>query len=914
MTTLGSEVGIRNPGSAHASYFSPTCNTVVTVCHPSDRPALSTVQPHFKDQPWNNRFDLAGSEPANLDKKAKADTSRSERPSTLTRFSRTLSRLFRLKSSGDRRISETPRSKSVYSSEVRENNRVSQSAVPAKLKPRGETRHLSCTCHMQSSSCSSGRLHRGRASGKTDSWTPVTTAAAPLVVDHGSVALCYPHRYTEVSDESQRRSQPRSQPLVQPHHQQQYPRSTAEQQQQSEVALLTPAAATVAPSGDCMHNCVHHIHHIHHVHHVHHHLHHMPLDGSALSEVAAAVATAAEGSGSRSPPPPPSAFFDGLPSDFTSSDAALVFQESRTTISSVVGNTRPGAPETRTSAASTAAPRVCPRIVESPFTKGQLSELTSPVNLGPLVSHTYSAYGVRSHTSVTAVTTSHSLPSVTCTASTSVAVPSALPHRQPSNICARGHCLVGSRYHVKGPSDANSMNSELAVAAVAAAAETGIVLNSPEVITGCCSAPLDSTGARLRSLSSSSPASASAATATNSSSPWTAAQSRTLPLVASSSQKQQQLVHRQVQHHMHHHHHVHHMATALTSPSSRQGASPLSPCTAAAAAGRITRVMRPPSSSLPSTSRLCQSPTGLATQAESVISGSFCTSRCGAGSGNGSGTVGGGSGVVPGSSPSPHSTTAVDHRSSFQESMKELRKMGWYWGPLSFTDAEVLLAKRPDGTFLRSCLLLCLLLRLESLVSHSEDGRFSFWYQPQTHSASTVVEFIEKAVAHSISGKFHYFLQTNTPGQNPVEVPLLYPLSRFQVVQSLKHLARFTILSHVRRDHVAKLPLPPGLIGYLLEKQVYWESLEEFEEFIRDRPPLHFVSCTSRSARALTPPPCSSPSPPSLPPPTSSPPGPLGLSSSPSCTTTTMATAELSRRPSPQPNIVIPARANSGPA
>lgn len=26
--------------------------------------------------------------------------------------------------------------------------------------------------------------------------------------------------------------------------------------------------------------------------------------------------------------------------------------------------------------------------------------------------------------------------------------------------------------------------------------------------------------------------------------------------------------------------------------------------------------------------------------------------------------------------------------------------MGWYWGPLSFTDAEKLLTSRPDGTFL----------------------------------------------------------------------------------------------------------------------------------------------------------------------------------------------------------------------
>ncbi|CDS39779.1 suppressor of cytokine signaling 7 [Echinococcus multilocularis] len=218
--------------------------------------------------------------------------------------------------------------------------------------------------------------------------------------------------------------------------------------------------------------------------------------------------------------------------------------------------------------------------------------------------------------------------------------------------------------------------------------------------------------------------------------------------------------------------------------------------------------------------------------------------------------------AAPGSSSAvSNSTTTPDHRSSFQESMKALRKMGWYWGPLSFTEAEKLLANRPDGTFLvrdsaHDTFFLSLSFRVRGTTYHTRiehnQGRFSFWFEPESHSASTVVEFIEKAVAHSIGGKYHYFLQTSTPGQQPVEVSLLYPLSRFQVVQSLKHLARFTILSHVRRDHVARLPLPPGQIGYLLEKQVYWESLEDFEETIRDRPPLQFtpVAASSSSSTA----------------------------------------------------------------
>lgn len=64
---------------------------------------------------------------------------------------------------------------------------------------------------------------------------------------------------------------------------------------------------------------------------------------------------------------------------------------------------------------------------------------------------------------------------------------------------------------------------------------------------------------------------------------------------------------------------------------------------------------------------------------------------------------------------------------------------------------------------------------------------------------------------------------------------------RFQVVQSLKHLTRFAVLSNVRRDHISCLPVPPRLTSYLLEKQVYCESLEDFEEAIRDRPALQFT-------------------------------------------------------------------------
>ena len=100
---------------------------------------------------------------------------------------------------------------------------------------------------------------------------------------------------------------------------------------------------------------------------------------------------------------------------------------------------------------------------------------------------------------------------------------------------------------------------------------------------------------------------------------------------------------------------------------------------------------------------------------------------------------------------------------------------------------------------------------------------FSFFSQPKSHGVATIVEFIERAMAHSRSGKFLYFLRPRGAGHPPAPVQLLYPVSRFARVQSLQHACRFVILKHVRRDHVAALPLPARLLEYLMQTQYYTE-------------------------------------------------------------------------------------------
>ena len=100
---------------------------------------------------------------------------------------------------------------------------------------------------------------------------------------------------------------------------------------------------------------------------------------------------------------------------------------------------------------------------------------------------------------------------------------------------------------------------------------------------------------------------------------------------------------------------------------------------------------------------------------------------------------------------------------------------------------------------------------------------FSFYSQPKSHGAATIVEFIEKAMEHSRSGKFLYFLRPRAPGLPPAPVQMLYPVSRFRNMHSLQHMCRFSILRYVRKDLIDFLPVPAKIKDYLQQSQYYTE-------------------------------------------------------------------------------------------
>ncbi|KAK3611772.1 hypothetical protein CHS0354_014123 [Potamilus streckersoni] len=172
----------------------------------------------------------------------------------------------------------------------------------------------------------------------------------------------------------------------------------------------------------------------------------------------------------------------------------------------------------------------------------------------------------------------------------------------------------------------------------------------------------------------------------------------------------------------------------------------------------------------------------------------------------------------------------------FMESMQQLKNCGWYWGPLSWEEAEAKLMNKPEGSFLvrdssDERYILSLSFKSRGHVHHTRiehhKGRFSFWSQPESHGKSTIKDFVEQCMINSSNGRFLYFIRPSGPGAPPLPIQLIYPVSRFAQMSSLQHMCRFRILQIVRRDHVDQLPIPTRIKEYLREAQYYVESLED---------------------------------------------------------------------------------------
>ncbi|TNN13023.1 Suppressor of cytokine signaling 7 [Schistosoma japonicum] len=234
---------------------------------------------------------------------------------------------------------------------------------------------------------------------------------------------------------------------------------------------------------------------------------------------------------------------------------------------------------------------------------------------------------------------------------------------------------------------------------------------------------------------------------------------------------------------------------------------------------------------------------------------------------------------VPSLNFSKIGTTTTSVNQKFVSDLMNLKRTGWYWGPLTVEEAKLLLKNCSDGTFLvrdssHDSYMLSVSFRAGGQIYHTRfehlAGKFSLAMLNDLNKnvSSSVAECIERVMADSFQDRMHFLptLENTSPSSsitNPnvqfishhphqhdqqpqsqhlestrrstsshIKASLLHPLSRFLIVPSLVHLCRFELLLHVRHDHIDLLPLPPNILRYLKENQYYAEIIPAYLELL----------------------------------------------------------------------------------
>uniref|UniRef100_A0A7I4XS06 tRNA modification GTPase TrmE n=1 Tax=Haemonchus contortus TaxID=6289 RepID=A0A7I4XS06_HAECO len=184
-----------------------------------------------------------------------------------------------------------------------------------------------------------------------------------------------------------------------------------------------------------------------------------------------------------------------------------------------------------------------------------------------------------------------------------------------------------------------------------------------------------------------------------------------------------------------------------------------------------------------------------------------------------------------------HSSPSSSSRfSSWVKRLAELKTCPWYWGDLSWKNAEKLLLLCEDGSFLvrdshSDNHLFTVSYKYSGKVYHSRveiSGQHIHLGAPfSMERPESIADLLKHAIQVSYGRERDILMYRRGDEADSSEIRLQYPLSRLSLLPRLQYLCRLKIRLAVRDDQLSSLPLPPNLLAYVADPKFLVPNIRE---------------------------------------------------------------------------------------